>query len=103
MKPTQALLKRVARHALSTKQANKGFYKGTGSGSTGRHTQHGGYIIEWHKVRTYVVPKNLKDFKLTPFVTRKIKPTRGRFEGDPKGALSGEAYLSRWKVENGED
>jgi large subunit ribosomal protein L41 len=40
--------------------------------------------------------------QLTPFVTRKIKPTRGRFEGDPKGALSGEAYLARWKLENGE-
>jgi large subunit ribosomal protein L41 len=71
MKPTQALLKRVARHALSTKQANKGFYKGTGSGSTGRHTQHGGYIIEWHKVRTYVVPKNLKDFKVWRLVMGK--------------------------------
>jgi len=64
MKPTQTLCKRVARHALSTKQANKGFYKGTGTGSTGRHTSHGGYIIEWEKVRTYVVPKNLKDFKV---------------------------------------
>jgi hypothetical protein len=64
MKPTQALFKRVARHALSTKQTNKGYYKGTGSGSMGRHTQHGGYVIEWEKVRTYVVPKNLKDFKV---------------------------------------
>jgi hypothetical protein len=64
MKPTQALFKRVARHALSTKQANKGYYKGTGSGSMGRHTEHGGYIIELEKVRTYVVPKNLKDFKV---------------------------------------
>lgn len=57
-------MKRVARHALSTKKANKGFYKGTGSGSTGRHTQHGGYIIEWDKVRTYVVPPNLKECKV---------------------------------------
>jgi large subunit ribosomal protein L41 len=64
MKPTEILCKRVARHALSTKQTNKGFYKGTGTGSTGRHTQHGGYIIEWEKVRTYVVPKDLKDFKV---------------------------------------
>lgn len=30
----------------------------------GRHTKHGGYIIDWRKVRTYVVPKNLKDFKV---------------------------------------
>jgi large subunit ribosomal protein L41 len=63
MKPTHALFRRIRRLALTTKQTNKGFYKGTGSGSTGRHTQHGGYIIEWPKVRTYVVPKNLKDFK----------------------------------------
>lgn len=64
MRATAALWKRPARHALNTKQANKGFYKGTGTGSTGRHTQHGGYIIEWEKVRTYVVPKDLKDFKV---------------------------------------
>jgi len=64
MKPTSPLLKRIARHALSTKQTNKGYYKGTGTGSTGRHTKHGGYIIEWEKVRTYVAPKDLKDFKV---------------------------------------
>ena len=30
----------------------------------GSHTKHGGYIIDWDKVRTYVVPENLKDFKV---------------------------------------
>ena len=30
----------------------------------GRHTKHGDYVIEWHKVRTYVVPQALKDFKV---------------------------------------
>jgi large subunit ribosomal protein L41 len=64
MKPTQPLLKKISRLALNTKQANKGFYKGTGTGSVGRHTKHGGFIVEWDKVRTYVVPKNLKDFKV---------------------------------------
>lgn len=64
MKPSQSLLKRVSRHALTTKKANKGFYKGTGTGSTGSHTKHGGYIIDWAKVRTYVCPKDLKDFKV---------------------------------------
>lgn len=63
MRPTQALFRRLRRLALTTKQANKGFYKGTGSGSMGRHTKHGGFEIEWDKVRTYVVPKNLKDFE----------------------------------------
>ncbi|MCJ1367679.1 hypothetical protein MMC16_006813 [Acarospora aff. strigata] len=102
-KPTQPLSKSLRRLPLTTKQVNKGFYKGTGSGSTGRHTKHGGYIIEWHKVRTYVVPPALKDFNLTPFVTRNMEPTRGRFDGDPKGALSGTQYLTKWKLENGDD
>lgn len=50
---------------MTTKQTNKGFYKGTGSGSMGRHTEHGGYIIEWDKVRTYVVPGGLEGFKVS--------------------------------------
>jgi large subunit ribosomal protein L41 len=45
----------------------------------------------------------LTNLQLTPFVTKKMKPTRGRFEGDPKGALSPDRYLARWKMENGED
>lgn len=63
-KPTKVLLRSLRRLALTTKQVNGGFYKGTGSGSMGRHTKHGGYIIEWAKVRTYVVPEDLKDFKV---------------------------------------
>jgi large subunit ribosomal protein L41 len=49
---------------LQTKNVKKGYYKGTGTGSTGTHTKHGGYIIDWDKVRTYVAPKDLKDFKV---------------------------------------
>jgi large subunit ribosomal protein L41 len=64
MRPTEVLFRRIRRLALTTKQTNKGFYKGTGTGSTGRHTKHGGYIIEWEKVRTYVVPPNLKSFNV---------------------------------------
>jgi len=120
MKPTQALAKRLKRLALTTKATNKGYYKGTGTGPMGTHTKHGGYIIDWDRVRTYVVPQDLKDFKvrsafagalevancllqLTPFVTKNMKRTQGRFEGDPKGAVSGAAYLKKWKDENGED
>jgi len=65
MKPTLSLFRRLRRLALTTKQTNKGFYKGTGSGSMGRHTKHGGYVIEWDKVRTYVCPPNLKDFNVS--------------------------------------
>ncbi|KAL8667099.1 MAG: hypothetical protein Q9202_001021 [Teloschistes flavicans] len=69
----------------------------------GRHTKHGGYTIDYAKVRTYVVPKDLKDFKLTPFVTKNMEPQKGEFDGDSKGPLSGERYLERWKRENGTD
>ncbi|MCJ1300220.1 hypothetical protein MMC08_003015 [Hypocenomyce scalaris] len=120
-KPTQPLLRSLRRLALTTKQVNGGYYKGTGSGSMGRHTKYGGYVVEWAKVRTYVVPKDLKDFKvrtscletesllltrglkLTPFVTKNMEPLKGYFAGDPKGGMSGERYLSRWKTENGVD
>ncbi|KAL8863283.1 MAG: hypothetical protein Q9178_000658 [Gyalolechia marmorata] len=103
MQPTAPLLRRLRRLALTTKQVNGGYYKGTGSGAMGRHTKHGGYIVDYKKVRTYVVPKDLKDFKLTPFVTKTMEPLKGFFEGDPKGGLSGERYLDRWKRENGMD
>lgn len=49
---------------LTTKDINKGFYKGTGTGSMGSHTKFGGYIIDWQKVRTYVVPPGLDSFKV---------------------------------------
>ncbi len=62
MKPTQALFRRLRRLALTTKQVNGGYYKGNRTGSMGRHTKHGGYVIDWKKVRTYVVPPNLADF-----------------------------------------
>lgn len=61
MQPTQPLGRALRRLALTTKQANKGFYKGTGSGSMGAHTKWGGYKIDWEKVRTYKVP-DLADF-----------------------------------------
>lgn len=56
MQPTQPLQRSLRRLALTTKQANKGFYKGTGTGSMGSHTKWGGYKIDWAKVRTYKVP-----------------------------------------------
>ena len=65
MKPTESLCAIAVRRAtLSTKRAGKGYYKGTRTGSMGDHTKHGKYIIDWNKVRTYVVPKDLKDFKV---------------------------------------
>ncbi|KAI1259480.1 hypothetical protein F5Y18DRAFT_298490 [Xylariaceae sp. FL1019] len=64
MQPTSALQKAFRKFRLTTKDIKKGFYKGTGSGSMGRHTKHGGYVIEFQKVRTYVVPSGLDSFKV---------------------------------------
>lgn len=64
MHPTAALLRPLRRLPLNTKQAGKDFYKGNRTGSMGRHTKHGGYIIEFEKVRTYVCP-DLLDFNVS--------------------------------------
>lgn len=64
--PTQPLGRALRRLALTTKQANKGFYKGTGSGAMGAHTKWGGYKIDYTKVRTYKVP-DLTDFPVSTF------------------------------------
>jgi large subunit ribosomal protein L41 len=72
MKPTACLsfaprlkfTRKFRKLPLTTKDINKGFYKGTRTGSMGRHTKFGGYIIEWDKVRTYVVPVGLDAFKV---------------------------------------
>lgn len=71
----------------------------------GTHTKWGGYIIDWSKVRTYVVPPGLKEFKLTPFVEKAVKPRHGDYShvADPLGPKSPSLYLRRWKEENGFD
>jgi large subunit ribosomal protein L41 len=67
MQPTQALLKRFRKLPLTTKDIKKGYYKGTRTGAMGRHTKYGGYIIDWSRVRTYVVPAGLDAFKVRGF------------------------------------
>ncbi|KAK4128450.1 hypothetical protein N657DRAFT_638922 [Parathielavia appendiculata] len=102
MQPTRILQAlRYRRLRLTTKDVNKGFYKGTRTGSMGRHTKHGGYIIDWNKVRTYVCPP-LDGFKLTPFVTRNMPRTFGQYE-TKLGPKDPAVYLARWKAENGLD
>lgn len=115
--PTAPLGRALRRLALTTKQAGKGFYKGTGSGSMGSHTKYGGYRIDWAKVRTYVVP-DLTDFavrcdfplpilchivltrsQLKPFVAENIdlpKKDSANF-----GPMSGKKYLDEWKIQGG--
>lgn len=62
--PTQALFKRFRKLRLTTKDVNKGFYKGTRTGRMGRHNRWGGYTLDYSLVRTYVVPKDLDTFKV---------------------------------------
>jgi hypothetical protein len=64
MQPTRILQgMRYRKLRLTTKDVNKGYYKGVGTGSMGRHTKYGTYVIQWEKVRTYVVPP-LEGFKV---------------------------------------
>ncbi|KAH7040293.1 putative ribosomal protein [Microdochium trichocladiopsis] len=102
MRATASLFKKFRKLPLTTKDVNKGYYKGNRTGSMGRHTKYGGYVVDYSKVRTYVVP-DLTDFQLTPFVTAKIENLHGRYEGYTKGPASPELYLERWKSENGLD
>lgn len=44
---------------LTTKHGHN-YYKGTGTGSTGQHRKHGGFLVDYAKVRTYPRPVNLE-------------------------------------------
>ncbi|KAK4454075.1 mitochondrial ribosomal protein L27-domain-containing protein [Podospora aff. communis PSN243] len=102
MQPTRILQgMRYRKLRLTTKDVNKGYYKGVGTGSMGRHTKYGTYVIEWEKVRTYVVPP-LEGFKLTPFVANTIPRVYGQYE-TKAGPRDPEVYLSKWKIQNGLD
>jgi large subunit ribosomal protein L41 len=60
-KPSQPMM---ARLRLTTKQVNGGYYKGNRTGSMGYFAKNGSYVIDWKKVRTYVVPESLDTFKV---------------------------------------
>lgn len=57
----------MARLRLTTKQVNGGYYKGTRTGSMGYFAKNGEYMIDYRKVRTYVVPEDLSNFKVRYF------------------------------------
>ncbi|KAF4210448.1 hypothetical protein CNMCM8980_002128 [Aspergillus fumigatiaffinis] len=108
-KPSQPMM---ARLRLTTKQVNGGYYKGNRTGSMGYFAKNGSYVIDWKKVRTYVVPENLADFKLTPFVTKRMTPTKGKYtrEIEKNGktviverAFGAKDYLDMWASDNGQE
>ncbi len=65
--------RRSMRRILTAKNSPKDYYKGTGTGPTGRHTKHGDYIIEPERVRQWVVPTNLDTFSLKPYVSKQTR------------------------------
>ncbi|KAM0787752.1 hypothetical protein ACM66B_003809 [Microbotryomycetes sp. NB124-2] len=80
-RPTLAALSKASRAPLSSKQANKNFYKGTGSfpglgpKRQGRHgtRSKAPYILMPERMRTFVVPPALDKSELRPYVARTVK------------------------------
>ena len=113
VRASPVLYKRLTpRLRLTTKQVNKGYYKGSGTGSMGAHTEYGNYVIDYRKVRHYNCP-DLTGFKvciileagasrlmsrqLSPFVTKeKESSTKASTKPD------GRKYLQSW-YENNKD
>lgn len=78
------------RHALTTKQGNKHFYKGTGSSGVGKLNNAGNYIVNWSKVRTYVVPADMYLSNLKPLVSPKSPQIQQHYIGYEDGPKDGE-------------
>ncbi|CCG83922.1 protein of unknown function [Taphrina deformans PYCC 5710] len=90
------ILQGARRLPLTTKQGHN-YYRGTRTGSMGRHTKHGGYEVDFARVRTYPRPANLDSCSLMPFVSRKVTPLRAK-NGSGETHLTGEMYLENWRL-----
>ncbi|GLI77504.1 hypothetical protein PoHVEF18_005794 [Penicillium ochrochloron] len=105
-KPSQPMM---ARLRLTTKQVNGGYYKGTRTGSMGYFDPKGNYVIDWKKVRTYVVPEGLDTFKLTPFVSKRMDSTPSVYKKQVErngrtytviDSMKGTDFLDQWYSSN---
>lgn len=76
------------RHPLTTKQGNKHFYKGTGSSGYGKVNRSGHYVVNWAKVRTYVVPQGLHSTDLKALVSPNVPQIYQKYVGYDDGAKS---------------
>lgn len=76
------------RHALTTKQGNKHYYKGTGSSGYGFFNKAGKYIINWSRVRTYVVPADLQHTELKALVSPNVPEIYQKYIGYKDGVKS---------------
>lgn len=79
---------------LTTKDGNKSMYKGTRSSGIGRHTQYGGYKINWNRVRTYTVPKDFNT-DLKPLLSHNLPELKHQFSGYQKGYTDPKLALLR--------
>jgi large subunit ribosomal protein L41 len=77
MQPTAPLFRSIRRLALTTKQAGHNYYKGNRTGSMGRHTKWGGYVVDYKKVRTYVCP-DLAGFNVRLYIQKDFGQSRER-------------------------
>lgn len=76
MKLLQFVIKRqygARRIRLTSKNANKEYYKGNRSGSTGTINPYGRFIPDREKIRDWVVP-DLTGFELRAYVARTTWP-----------------------------
>ncbi|KAJ1732858.1 60S ribosomal protein L27, mitochondrial [Coemansia biformis] len=72
---------RGAKRGVMTSKKGRNFYKGNRTGSMGRHTKYGSYVIDLDKVRTFVVPE-LAECEFKPYVSRRSS----KFKVDPPSA-----------------
>lgn len=82
------------RWSLTTKQGNKNHYKGTGSTGVGTWTRLGQYRVNWEKVRTYVVPRDMEGTELRPFVCPTAPNIKNHYKGF-KGPVDGKLHLRK--------
>ncbi|GAA6059293.1 hypothetical protein JCM10212_006686 [Sporobolomyces blumeae] len=81
MRPSLSLASKASRMPLVSKQANKEYYKGTGSlpglgpKRQGRHTANSKapYLLMPERMRTFVVPTGLNQSDLKPYVAKEVK------------------------------
>lgn len=90
------------RLALSTKQGNKNFYKGTRSSGIGHISSKGTYNIDYARVRTFVTPADMST-PLKPLVSANTPVPKNTFKGYT-GATDGRLWLNNVKeyIENGD-
>lgn len=62
--PLKSLTNGARRGPITSKQGNKNFYKGKGSGSMGQWTTRGNYIVQERKLRKYVAPEDISNSKV---------------------------------------